>query len=284
MTIKLICIDMDSTLLRDDKSYDESAFKQAALSLMDQGVVICIASGNVDHRLRSYFDDELKDRLYFAADNGNYLVKNDQVIHAISVERQDMEEIMDQLADHPDFHISISTGDDVYVLKDDMDDFVKEKFSIYYDRYIAVDDFRQIPHQAPLCKIAMWTEQSLEENKALAQTIRDQYPQSTSVTSGGSWMDVYHVEGGKGAAVRYLQDKYELACEETVSFGDSLNDASMMEESAYRVAVANADPDLKALCNYEIGSNQDQAVSRFLTQLADADSLDFMQDYRIEEA
>lgn len=280
MIIKLICIDMDATLLRDDKSYERDAFKAIAEKLMEQGVVICIASGNVEHRLASYFDEDLKEKLYLAADNGNYLVKNDQLIHAISVEREDMEEITEALADREDFHISISSGKNAYVLRSDLSPRVQDKFAVYYDRMIELDDFKDIPQEAPLCKIAMWTEQTLEENKQLVQKIKEAYPASTAVTSGGSWMDVYHIDGGKGAAVSYLQDKYQIQAEETLAFGDSLNDESMMEKAGYRIAVANADPDLKAQCNHEIGSNEDQAVVKLLEQLAQTADLKLLDQYR----
>src|SRR5699024_11504028 len=62
-----------------------------------------------------------------------------------------------------------------------------------------------------------------------------------AVSSGGGWFDIFDIHGGKGSAIQALQEKYNAKPEETMVFGDSQNDASMVEHAKYSVALSNAD-------------------------------------------
>ena len=45
--------------------------------------------------------------------------------------------------------------------------------------------------------------------------------------------------------------------------------------------MGNADPDLVAFCQYQIGTNEEQAVLDVLEQLTSETNLAFMQQYKI---
>ena len=59
MSLKLVAIDLDSTLLRDDKSYDVERFDKVVKELINKGVIFVIASGNKNSKIRSYISDNL---------------------------------------------------------------------------------------------------------------------------------------------------------------------------------------------------------------------------------
>lgn len=280
MTVKLIAIDMDATLLRNDKTYDKEAFHEAAEKLMNQGVIMCIATGNVEHRLVSYFDDQIKEKLYLAADNGNYLFKKDQIIHTVSVPKRDLDKVLGYISDKEGVKAAISTGKMPYVLESDLTPKVEELFNIYFDYMERINNFNELPENLPIIKIAMHTEYGLEENKKIGNELITMLDESTAVTSGGGWLDVYHQDGGKGNAVEYLQKKYGISPAESLCFGDSLNDASMMEKADLSVALSNADQDLKDMCAYEIGSNEEQAVTGILKQLAENNTISILENHK----
>ena len=74
MSLKLIGIDMDDTLLRSNKTYDEDRFRKVYEKLKQRGLVV-IASGNSYPRLDEYFSHMNHEDLYFAGDNGITLLK-----------------------------------------------------------------------------------------------------------------------------------------------------------------------------------------------------------------
>src|SRR5699024_8190579 len=120
----------------------------------------------------------------------------------------------------------------------------------------------------------------LDEIKESMKEMEGEFSGVSSVTSGDSWLDIYHTEGGKGEAVQFLQNRYDISPQETMCFGDSLNDRSMMQEGYYSVAMMNADQELKEHCRYEIGSSEDQAVLTLLEKIITEESLDFLEQYR----
>ncbi|MGO4939490.1 HAD family hydrolase [Fundicoccus sp. Sow4_D5] len=278
MTIKLIAIDMDETFLRTDKTYDVSRFKRVLTALLERDIIVCIASGNSFHKLEAYFDQEDRDRLYFAGDNGNYIVRNQKLLHALAIEPATMLSIENFLDEFDGFHPNVSIGEKTYFRETSGTEL--EVVKRYNDNIEIINHFSEIPSAEQAVKIAIHSEKALHENKTMARIIIERYDDVTSVTSGDGWLDVYHRDGGKGASIRYLQDKYNISSDETMAFGDSLNDSSMMHEALYSVSMGNADPDLVADTHYQIGNNNDQAVLDILEQLLANDSMAFMKKFR----
>lgn len=281
MTIKLIAIDMDETFLRTDKSYDVSRFKRVLTALLERDIIVCIASGNSFHKLEAYFDEEDRDRLYFAGDNGNYIVRNQELLHAQAISPERILSIENFLDEFDGFYPNVSIGEKTYFREVSGPEF--DVVKRYNDKIDIVVSFGEIPSTEQAVKIAIHSEKALHENKTMARIINERYEDVSAVTSGDGWLDIYHREGGKGASVRYLQEKYNITYDETMAFGDSLNDSSMMHEALYSVSMGNADPDLVADTRYQIGSNNDQAVLDLLEQLLANDSMSFMKKYRREK-
>ena len=75
MELKLIGIDMDDTLLRENKTYDEERFKKVYEELKEQGITTVIASGNSYPRLDEYFSHMNHEDLYFAGIMETILLK-----------------------------------------------------------------------------------------------------------------------------------------------------------------------------------------------------------------
>ena len=55
----------------------------------------------------------------------------------------------------------------------------------------------------------------------------------------------------KGIGVRKLQEYLGISKEETMIFGDFMNDYEMLQEAHFSVAMKNALPQIKAICREE---------------------------------
>ncbi|MBG9984839.1 HAD family phosphatase [Aerococcaceae bacterium DSM 111022] len=281
MTLKLICIDLDETLLRTDKTYDVDRFKTVLKKLEDKGIMVTIVTGNAYQKVEHYFDQEELETLYFCCDNGNAIMKKGQRLHSFSLGPDTVKGVVRYLNDYPEYSPLASINDISYIGANRKDAY--EAIQKYNPRLEVAESLDYIPLEDGVNKIAIYSSnEPLEKNKRLAKTITDKFEGVASVTSGDGWVDVYHKDGGKGAAVSYLQDKYGITFDETMAFGDSLNDASMMLKVKYSVSMSNADPDLVALTHYQIGSNKDQSVISLLEKLVEQKDLSFMEEYRIK--
>lgn len=71
----------------------------------------------------------------------------------------------------------------------------------------------------------------------------------------------------KGQAVKLLQDSLEIKPEETMAFGDQLNDIEMLEQAYYSFAVGNARPEVKATARFQTDTNVNDGVLKILKLL-----------------
>lgn len=275
---KLIAVDLDETLLRRDKTYDRERFLQINERLNDRGDMLCVATGNSYHKLSDYFNLHDIHDLYLACDNGTILLKGDEVIYQHGLDYPLVRQLVEDLSQNPKLHPVLSNGFHSYFTYTTQDalDYIKR----YNNDLTVLERHHEIPDKNFL-NVSIYSELSFEENKGLIQRIMDQYPNVSAVTSGDAWMDIYVADGGKGTAIRYLQDKYQIKKENTIAFGDSLNDMSMMQAVGYSIAMENADPELKRHCRYQVGSNQEQSVLSTIERYLSEGDLDFMQEYEL---
>ena len=85
--------------------------------------------------------------------------------------------------------------------------------------------------------------------------------------SAFEWMDIMPKGVNKGVGVRMLQKHLGITKEETMAFGDFMNDLEMLQEAGYSVAMKNALPQIKAVCREETAyTNEEDGVIRWIRQ------------------
>ena len=61
---------------------------------------------------------------------------------------------------------------------------------------------------------------------------------------------------------------YGMQATEGLAIGDSMNDLSMLRAMPISICVANAMPEVKQYCRFEIGANTELAVPHLLEQIS----------------
>ncbi len=108
-----------------------------------------------------------------------------------------------------------------------------------------------------------------EAAKRAYQALRESYSclYAPDYYSGDKWLEIYSREASKASAVLRLRDI--LGCERIVAFGDGVNDISMFNAADEAYAVADAVNELKACATGIIGSNDCDAVVRWIEEHID---------------
>ena len=70
------------------------------------------------------------------------------------------------------------------------------------------------------------------------------------VVSGDCWMDYVPPDSDKGKALKGLQDYLGISREETIAFGDQINDIGLLRAAGDSYAVKGAQPELKAVAGH----------------------------------
>ena len=133
-----------------------------------------------------------------------------------------------------------------------------------YEKVTFLDDLNTIDKDILKITIFDTQGQCFEHVKGLEKYNDDLY----IVASEKQWIDITHKEVDKGKTIRFLQNLLNISSEETIVFGDGLNDIPLFENARYKVAMDNAYPELKDKANLiSINNDRDGVIETLNTLL-----------------
>ncbi len=247
---------MDGTLLDDDDAVHDD-FWPLIEQLHARGVVFCPASGRQYYNLLERFEP-IADDVIFIAENGTYVVRAGRELSSDCLDRQGAREMIavsrEVSAGGADIGVVLCGKASAYIERTDAP-FVAE-VDKYYHRLQRVADLDAVDDD--ILKVAVYDFESSERVSAPAfARFRDRYQ---VVVSGQHWLDLMDPRANKGSGIRHIQEVLGITRDQTMVFGDFLNDLEMMDEATYSFAMANAHPELAARARYGAPGNTANGV------------------------
>lgn len=80
--------------------------------------------------------------------------------------------------------------------------------------------------------------------------------------TGKHYLEIFSSDASKANGVRFLREKYGF--DRVVAFGDNLNDIPMFEQADLKIAVGNANEQVKAAADIVIDTNDNDGAARWL--------------------
>jgi Cof subfamily protein (haloacid dehalogenase superfamily) len=258
--IKLVAADMDGTLLNSQHELNPDFF-----GLFNQmkasGILFAAASGRQYHNIYNRFEG-IQDEMVFIAENGSYVVYQGVELLVQAMEREvAMKQVLAARAIDNTF--TILCGKKCAYIENEQPDFMKQ-LQMYYDKYQVVEDLLQVENDQFL-KIAICDFVGSEKN--CYQHFKDKKEELQVKVSGSIWLDISHQMANKGRAINIVQEKFGISIQETMVFGDYLNDLEMMQQASYSYAMENAHPEIKKAARFLAKTNDDNGVCIVLEQM-----------------
>lgn len=257
--IRLIACDMDGTLLDDEDAVHDDFWPLIEV-LDERGITFCPASGRQYYNLLERFEP-IADRVVFIAENGTYVVRGTTELSSECLELADAHEMVRVArqinADGGDVGAVLCGKASAYIERTD-DPFVDE-VDKYYHRLQHVEDLTAVTDDDVL-KVAIYDFVSSEQVSAPAYARFGDSHQV--VVSGEHWLDLMTLAANKGTGIRHIQEALGITRDQTMVFGDFLNDLEMMDEATYSFAMANAHPVLAERAAYRAPGNTENGVVR----------------------
>lgn len=255
MSVKLIAVDMDGTFLDDSKNYNRARFTAQYQQMKEQGIRFVVASGNQYYQLISFFPDIVSE-ISFVADNGGWVVSEDEDLFNGELTKQQFNSVMDHLLTLPHVDIIACGKHYGYTLKSYDDEF-KELAAMYYHRLKMVDNFSNIDDV--FFKFALnlpdeMLEETMDSLTALFEGI------VVPVTSGHGSIDLIIPGIHKANGLRILQEKWGIKDCEVVTFGDGGNDIEMLRQAGFGFAMDNAPDKIKQIAPFLAPHNNQEGV------------------------
>lgn len=249
--IKLIVTDLDGTLLKDNHEIPE-AFWEIAQRLINKDIKLGIATGRPYFSIAEKFSSII-DHIYAISDNGSLIVHDNTVLLSKPLPSHEIESLV-TLARSVDHSWPILCGKDKWYLED-TDDALMEKVFHFHKNFEIVEDLTKLDVEIlkmTVCDLAGSEQNSFPRYK--------HYENKLKIASGGAiWLDVTHPDVNKGEAVQVLQQLNNITPEETLVFGDFMNDYEMMKAAKYSYAMKNAYPKIIEAANFVTEKDNNEA-------------------------
>ena len=260
--IKLIASDIDGTLLVEGTDRINPEIFEVIKQLKKKGIVFAAASGREYASQRKLFHP-VKDDIYFIADNGASIMYCGKEIYASLMNRELLEEVVKKVRTIPDCYIVISTRQGECYLEqksEELDDFLINGY--HYDVH-HVEDVLKAPIE--IIKCAVYKKHGIEK---LAPEFLEKYRNRLNVAIAGDiWLDFMNLESDKGNALRTIQKTLHILPEETMAFGDNMNDLGMLRAAGESYEVENAAEAVKAGAKHIAGKHTEDGVLKVLKKL-----------------
>ncbi|WP_194189553.1 Cof-type HAD-IIB family hydrolase [Clostridium chrysemydis] len=268
MAIKLICTDMDGTLLADDHNVPEEN-RDALKKAVDKGIHVAITTGRLFTSAKYYARMTGVDAPIISS-NGAYIRSGDSndVIYENPLSLEETLEIYDILKKY-DFRFNFNTYNSVISLKDEEDHSYKDmnKLVKACDRveFIVNENLTDVlkENEVNILKVIAID----KENKYLKEMekAKEEFKALGKYEVVSSWSNNFEVmkKGtSKGEAVKRLAEMLGVKREEVMCIGDSENDLSMIEYAGVSVAMGNGLDILKEKATFVTDTNTNFGVAK----------------------
>lgn len=259
--IKLIASDIDGTLVHDGSHELNPELYDVILKLKEKGIQFAAASGRQWCSIEGLFEP-IKERIFYLSDNGAYVGCHGRNLFLNTIDRELAMALVEDIRRTPELEAMVSGPNVVYMDTKDQE-FVDWMIEGYQFRVKQVEDIRKVEDQ--FIKVSAYKKHGVQE---ATEELRKKYGDRLKMTiSGDMWMDCMAKGVCKGQAIETLQKCLDIKPEETMAFGDQLNDVEMLGQAYYSFAVGNARPEVKAAARFQADTNLNDGVLKVLKRL-----------------
>lgn len=274
MDKKTILLDIDGTLVDYADALPASAV-QAVQEAKENGHTICLCTGRttgqIDERLRALEPDGI------IAGNGNYVEYRGDIVYYDTIPEDVLHEIISWLDAHrlPFF---LETNNGVFASPSFRDaglDVAKryrhligesEDISSYKEAFPSLVDGESMD-RADVNKVS-FVLSSYED----FQDAKAAFPQLAAGTWGGWGKDAIFGELGlagvsKATGLQKLVEHCDINLEDTLGFGDAIQDIPMLQACGIGVAMGNGCEEIKAVADYVTGAVQEDGLYKAFVHL-----------------
>lgn len=247
--IRMILTDLDHTLLKQDGSISGKTL-QILTACRTKGIRFAIATARYWIGAERYID--LLNPDYEITTDGTLVHSHGQCIYSCAFSVSETNAIISGIAEAvPGAEITAACGKTVYWNSRQISESEKLHKAVYCDYSSPLDvQANKIVAELP--------------DESVAREIAARTNCKLQCYRGEKWYAFMPAASGKTPAIRALAEISGISPEDTVAFGDDLNDIEMLRFCGTGIAVANAIPELQEAADEITLSNDEDGVAKWL--------------------
>jgi Cof subfamily protein (haloacid dehalogenase superfamily) len=261
---KLVALDMDGTLLKEDKTISAENF-EAIQNAREKGVKVVLATGRPVRGISKYLEELnlLTGNDYTVAFNGA-VVQNTKTGEIIAENLLALEDIKYL------YNLSKQLSVNIHALTPTS--CITPKSSEYSELEAAMNnipleivDFDTLDNSTTIVKIMFIDKEPILSN-IIGKLPKEVYEKYTVVRSAPFFLEFINRKVNKGFGVELLAKNLGIKQEEVICMGDAGNDIHMIKYAGLGVAMGNAFPEIKQIANYVTKTNEDHGVAHVINK------------------
>lgn len=260
--IKLIITDLDGTFLNRHGDYNRELFPQIKALMQQQGVAFALCTGKQCERVEELFGDQVRD-FWILGDSATRIKHDGNYVYQSLIKNALGREIIHTLEEVNSEPVIIACTPFGAYVRNTIAPEMLQKVKMSYANVVQVAAFDEVGHD--FVKISLFDIKG--RCPQIKPHLADYVDKAYIVVSEDAWIDIADVGVHKGHTVEILQERLGVNKDETMVFGDGLNDIELMTRATWSFAMRNAFDDTKQAARFITGTNDDDAVMTTIAQV-----------------
>lgn len=275
MSIKLIALDLDGTLLTSDKTIDEET-KKRLFAAQERGIIITIATGRDKGGI-----DFVYEPLHLEHGKNYVAGVNGEIIYDFHKKEYFVDKVLNgedaikinTLAKKYNFEAVSCCGYDNYDFISKRLKFMKKVRSLLFGKPMDYGFNQGKRNFIPIASETYEITQDINKfvfiqtasffKKNLA-TLRSELKDYEVLSVGPAWIEVMPKGVSKASALKRIGQEEGITMDEMIAFGDAENDLDMLKAVKYGIAMGNAMESVKAIAYDVTDTNDRQGIAKAL--------------------
>ncbi len=261
--ITMLAIDLDGTLLTDDKRIS-AACAEAIRDAMNAGLKVCIATGRAWPGAKE-FVREIGTDVPVVTSNGAMIVDpvTEEVLYDLGLTEEDARAIY---ARGEQENLTQIVWSKCQFFASRMNELAED----YGHRFGRMNP-TAVPSIDELCERGiskiLWYCPN-EDAEEYRQKVRDEFGDRISiVTSMPSFLEFFHDGISKSEAVRSVAERYGITMDKVAGFGDAGNDIPLLQMAGLGVAMGNGSNEAKQAADLVTADNEHDGVAQVIRMI-----------------
>jgi len=221
MAIRLICSDIDGTLLQYGKKELEGEIFAQIRELHRRGILFCPASGRQYTSLRRLFAP-VAEHCVFLCENGGVIYKDEQCIAKNPMPRALAEQIANDMWTRSEGQgeVMLSGQNTAYLMERGLGMLARVQF--VGNHYKCIQSPSEVPEE--ITKVSVYLHEGVEN---YVERFVPRWKQANCAVAGPFWIDTTFAN--KGIGVKSICSTLGIAPAQVMAFGDNYNDEAMLD-------------------------------------------------------
>lgn len=258
---KLLAIDLDGTLLKEDKTISRKD-KESIRKCIENDIKVVISSGRALQNIKVFAEELGIKKGYCSAFHGSTIFRSVdfKIVNETFLNNDLAKEILEKVKLYNNIGIMAYTSKGLYTTESNklVEEYNNEVKGI---ELIKINSFNQI--KEPISKVLVKGDRELLEQVRL--DFKEYDDKCKSIFSELDLLEFVSLETNKGYSLEFIAKMENIDIKDTIAIGDNYNDIEMLQKAGLGVAVANAVDNLKNIADYiTCNTNEENAISEVI--------------------